>query len=139
MPDVVRILLFKMAFAAALWALSPGPSIAQEDEEDQEPASEQVAETEDMEEIVVISPRPGSRRQLDDEYDPIREELLREFNRLQELDEEYAWREAAETDATSRIQWGYDPREDYRMRNDTALQDLSWEKTKPATLFRFEF
>ncbi|MDX1406028.1 MAG: hypothetical protein R3192_15900 [Woeseiaceae bacterium] len=138
------------AFAVTVASLLVGVPVGYAQEEETPPGEETVvneaaeateaAEPAAMEEIVVISPRPGSRRSLDEDYeDPVKAKLLKEFYRMQELDEEYAWRDAAETDPSSRIRWGYDPRDEYRMRNDTALQDLSWEKTKPATIFRFEF
>lgn len=92
-----------------------------------------------MEEIIVIAPKPGERRLGDEFDDPVRAKLLKDFYRMQEVEEESKWREAGAKDTSSRIQVGYDPRDDYRMRNEMALQDLSWEKTKPATIFRIEF
>ncbi len=58
---------------------------------------------------------------------------------MQTLEEEYEWRKSAAVENPPRIKWGYDPRDDYRMRNEMDLLDLDWEKTKPATLFRLEF
>jgi hypothetical protein len=98
------------------------------------------ADVEVIEEIIVVSPRPGSRRRVDEEYeDPVRAQLLKEFYRMKELEEEYEWRKPDASESSSRIKWGYDPRDEYRMRNEMDLQDLSWEKEKPATIFRVEF
>jgi hypothetical protein len=58
---------------------------------------------------------------------------------MKELEEESEWRKPDSSESSSRITWGYDPRDEYRMRHEMDLQDLSWEKEKPATLFRVEF
>lgn len=105
----------------------------------EEPTAD-AAQPSEMEEIIVIAPKPGDRRRVDEEFeDPVRARILKDFYRMQELEEEYEWRRAGAEDSRSRIKLGYDPRDDYRMRNEMALQDLSWEKTKPATIFKFEF
>ena len=159
MSHMPAYLLWKLAIGVLASALIVLPGHAQEEE--QAPPEEAIAEgaatpeaaepmepaqptqptkSAEMEEIIVIAPKPGSRRRVDTEYeDPARAKLLKEFYRMKELDEEYAWRQSTSTDSSSRMQWGYDPRDEYRMRNDTALQDLPSEKTKPATVFRVEF
>lgn len=144
MSLVTRSGQYTLLIAAISSALLVDPVFAQDEEQAPEAAdvaeSTENAEEEAIEEIIVVSPRPGSRRRVDTEYeDPVRAKLLKEFYRMQELEEEYEWRRSASTDSSSRIKWGYDPRDEYRMRNDIALQDLPSEKTKPATLFRFEF
>ncbi len=58
---------------------------------------------------------------------------------MQEDQEEFEWRKSAAEEDTSRISWGYDPEDEYRMRNELDLQDLPSQGTKPATLFRFNF
>ncbi len=125
----------------AAWALLIVAVPAQEQADaPQADAAATAAEAGEMEEIVVVAPKPGTRQRLDSEYeDPVRAKLLKEFYRMQELEEEYEWRKSAKDDSSSRIKLGYDPRDEYRLRNDTALQDLAWEKNKPATLFRLEF
>lgn len=147
MSPIPGLVLYKFAIAVAISAVIAVPVFAQDAE--QEPAddvAEDAAETaettemEEMEEIIVVSPRPGSRRRVDADYqDPARAKLLKDFYRMRELEEEYEWRKSAATDSSSRIKWGYDPRDEYRMRNDTDMQDLHWEKDKPATMFRVEF
>lgn len=143
------------AICVVAWAITSLPAVAQDEETAPEPEFEALdvdtAEADGdaaadesasgpMEEIIVVAPKPGSRRDVDTEYeDPVRAKLLKDFYRSKELEEEYQWRSAADHDPSSRIKWGYDPRDDYRMRNDSALQDLSWEKNKPATVFKFEF
>ncbi len=140
--------LRKLRFAAAILAFIAVPVPAQEQE--QEPLTDDAIETEQapeieeipevIEEIIVVSPRPGSRRRVDEDYeDPVKAQLLKDFYRMKELEEEYEWRASASKDDSSRIKWGYDPREEYRMRNDMALRDLSFDKQKPATVFRVDF
>ena len=58
---------------------------------------------------------------------------------MQEDKEELKWRDAAVEESPSRIAWGYDPSDEYRLRNAMALQELPSERTRPATLFRFKF
>ena len=94
----------------------------------------------ELEEIVVFGRKPGDRRRVDREYvDPVRAQLLKDFYRMKQEEEEFGWRSSAASDSSSRIKWGYDPRDDYRMRNEMSLQDLPSERTKPATIFRVEF
>ena len=126
--------VYKCGAAAALVALFGVAAFAQQ--ADEEPAYESEA----VDEIIVVAPKPGSRRRVDKEYeDPTRARLLKELYELEVLEEEYEWRKSAAVESPSRIKWGYDPREDYKMRNEMDLQDMNWEQTKPATLFRLEF
>ncbi len=120
--------------AAALVALFGAAVFAQQ--ADEEPADKSEA----VDEIIVVAPKPGDRKRLDKEYeDPARAKLLKDLHEMQADKEEYEWRTSAAVDSSSRITWGYDPTDDYQMRNNMDLQDLHWEKTKPATLFRLEF
>ena len=129
--------VYKFGAAAALVALFGATAFAQQ--ADEEPADESEA-VESIEEIIVIAPKPGSRRRVDKEYeDPTRARLLKELYELEVLEEEYEWRTSATVESPSRIKWGYDPRDDYKMRNEMDLTDLNFEQTKPATLFRLEF
>ena len=126
--------VYKFGTAAALVALFGAAVFAQQAEE--APADESEA----VDEITVVAPKPGGRRQVDKEYeDPTRARLLKELYEMQAIEEEYEWRKSAAVKNPPRIKWGYDPRDDYQMRNEMDLQDLDWEKTKPATLFRLQF
>jgi len=126
--------VYKFGTAAALVALFGAAAFAQQ--ADEEPAGESEA----VDEIIVVAPKPGSRRQVDKEYeDPTRARILKDLYEMETLEEEYEWRKSAAVESPSRIKWGYDPRDDYKMRNEMDLQDLNWEQTKPATLFRLEF
>ncbi len=137
MSTIRNFAVYQLGIAAAIVVLIGATVFAQE--ADEEPASDS-EEFEEIEEIIVVSPRPGARKRVDQEYeDPVRAKLLKDFYEMQEDQEEFEWREAAAEDNSSRITWGYDPKEEYRMRNEMDLQDLSWEKTKPATLFKVEF
>ncbi len=40
---------------------------------------------------------------------------------METLEEEYKWRRSAAVESSSRIKWGYDPRDDYKMRNEIDL------------------
>lgn len=139
--------LRNLVVAAAMWVLLVVPVTAQEEVQevvvDDASDTAQIPETEEadeIEEIIVVSPMPGSRRRVDEDIEDLeRAQLLKEFYRMKELEEEYEWRTSASSDDSSRVKWGYDPRDEYRMRNDTALQDLSFERQKPASIFRVEF
>ena len=131
--SVIRRIASRSIVAVAIILLF-GKVIAQEADD------ESVDESEDVEEIIVVAPKPGDRRLVDKEYeDPTRARLLKEFHEMQADEEEYEWRKSAALESPSRIKWGYDPRDEYQMRNRMDLEDLPWEKTKPATVFRFEF
>ncbi len=126
--------VYKFATAAALVALFGAAVFAQQ--ADEEPADE----SEEVEEIIVSGSKPGGRKRVDVEYeDPTRARLLKDLHEMQADKEEYAWRKSAAIDSPSRIKWGYDPADDYQIRNNMDLDDQKWGKPKPATLFRFEF
>lgn len=106
----------------------------------QEVDEEPVDDSEEIEEIIVFAPKPGDRRDIDQEYeDPVRAKLLQDFYKMQEDQEEFEWRKAAVEESPSRIKWGYDPSDDYRMRREMDLQELPSERNRPATVFRFSF
>ncbi len=130
-----------LGIAAAFAVLFGAVAFAQEAND--EPVDEAPADTseqiEEIEEILVIAPKPGGRRRVDQEYeDPVRAQLLRDFYKMQDDQAEFEWRDTAPK-TPSRITWGYDPRDEYRMRNEMDLQALPSERTKPATLFRVDF
>ncbi len=129
-----RVVFYKFGAVAALVALFGTAAFAQQSYE--APA----AESEDIEEIVVVARKPGGRKTVDKEYeDPARAKLLKDLHEMQIDEEEYKWRSSAAVESPSRINWGYDPTDDYEMRNSLGMQDLPFEKNKPATLFRLEF
>ena len=133
MSALRNFVVYPCGIAAAIVALLGAAVLAQE--ADEEPADD----GEIIEEIIVFAPKPGDRKRLDQEYeDPVRAQLLKDFYAMQADQKEYAWRESA-AESTSRITWGYDPSDEYRMRNEMDLQELPSERTKPATLFRFKF
>ena len=129
-----NFVVYPFGMATALVALFGVAVYAQE--ADEEPADD----SEIIEEIIVIAPRPGARRRIDKEYeDPVRAQLLKDFYKMQEDQKGLEWRKAAVEESPSRIKWGYDPSDEYRMRRQMDLQELPSERTKPATLFRFNF
>jgi hypothetical protein len=107
---------------------------------DEEPGPSDDRE-ETIEEIVVFAYKPGDQIDVDARYEELlRSSLIKEFDRIRVLDEEYQWRKAEfDVRNKSRIKWGYDPRAELRMRRSTELTDLPIDDVKPASVFRFEF
>lgn len=127
-------LAHRFATAAAIVTIIGTTAFSQQ--ADEVPEEEKV---EPIEEIIVVAPRPGSRKRLDISYeDSMRVRLLKELYEMQEIDKEMAWREAGKS--SDGVKWGYDPRDDYHSFSelDTTLGPDS-DRTKPATLFKFEF
>lgn len=139
MPAMRNLSVDNLGIAAAIAVLFGAAAFAQE--ADDEPADEAPAATsEEIEEIVVIAPKPGARKRVDQEYeDPVRAQLLKDFYKMQDDAEEFEWRDTGAAKTPSRITWGYDPRDEYRMRNEMDMQALPLDRTKPATLFRVDF
>jgi hypothetical protein len=136
MSMIRNFVVYRFGIAAAIVVLISASVFAQETD-DEAPDSDS---SEEIEEITVVARKPGDRRQVDAEYeDPVRAKLLKDFYEMQEDEEEFEWRKSAAEENPSRISWGYDPKEEYRMRNEMDLQELPSERTKPATLFRFDF
>jgi hypothetical protein len=124
----------RFGVATAIILLSGVAVFAQEADE------ELVNENEEIEEIIVVEPKPGTRKRIDQEYeDPLRARILKDLNEMKADEEEYEWRKSAASKNPSRIKWGYDPRDEYRMRNEIDLQDFPGGGTKPATLIRYKF
>lgn len=106
----------------------------------QETEDEQASSADAVEEIIVVAPKPGGRRKVDDIYmDPVRARVLRDLNELKKDQEEYEWRTVKAVVDPPRVKWGYDPTDDYQMRSTMSLEDEAWGKTKPATLFQVGF
>ena len=142
MPAMRNLSVDNLGIAAAIAVLFGAAAFAQE--ADDEPADEAPAATseeiEEIAEIIVIAPKPGARKRVDQEYeDPVRAQLLKDFYKMQDDAEEFEWRDTGAAKTPSRITWGYDPRDEYRMRNEMDMQSLPLDKTKPATLFRVDF
>jgi len=139
MPATRNLSVDNLGIAAAIAVLFGAAAFAQEAND--EPADEAPAATsEEIEEIIVIAPKPGARKRVDQEYDdPVRAQLLKDFYKMQDDAEEFEWRDTGAAKTPSRITWGYDPRDEYRMRNEMDLQSLPSENVKPATLFRVDF
>jgi hypothetical protein len=136
-----KFLIHRIGIAAAILVLAGATAFAQEAEVEAKEVSEETEESvEAIEEITVIAEKPGDRRRVDEEYeDPVKAQLLKDFYEMKADQEEYEWRKAAAEDDSSRIKWGYDPADEYRMRNELNLDDLPSERTKPATLFKVTF
>jgi hypothetical protein len=138
---------YKFAIAAAMLALPGTVVFAQEANEAAADAGAQVEDlpalapaSEEIEEIIVTAPKPGARRRLDPVYvDPMRERLLKDLDEMQRIDEESAWRQSGVDNSSSRIKWGYDPRDEYRIRSEMDVMELPSDWTRPATVFSVEF
>lgn len=134
MSDFGKFGAYWFAVGLAIVALCGATVLAQET------ADEATEESEEIEEITVVVRKPGDRRRVDQEYeDPVRAKLLKDFYKMKKDQEELEWRQADTTDSSSRISWGYDPRDEYRMRNEIDLHSLPSERNQPATLFRVGF
>jgi hypothetical protein len=134
--------------AAAVLALLCGMAIAQSESDEvsdaeTDRATDAARETvvgQTVEEVVVIAPRPGSRRRLDSVYvDPLRARILKDLEDTRDDRIESAWRVELAEETDSRIKLGYDPRDEYRLRNEMNLTDLPSEINKPASLIRIGF
>lgn len=128
------------ARTALFTGLLVGLAAAAQEENDDNNAEDE----EEIDEIVVIVDRSGDPvMDVDLRHEAIlRERIMKEYYRLQQLEEESAWRQAdpdLDPAKTSRIKWGYNPQAEARMRRDTELTDLPIDDVKPATIFRIEF
>ena len=101
---------------------------------------EEATSAESVEEIIVVAPKPGGRKRVDDIYmDPVRARVLKDLQELEKDQEEYEWRTIKAVKSPPRIKWGYDPTDDYYLRNEISLKDDNFGGTKPATLFQVGF
>ena len=108
-----KFVVYKIGAVAALVVLFSATVFAQE--VDEKPADE----NEVVDEIIVTGSKPGGRKRVDVEYeDPARARLLKDLHEMQADKEEYAWRKSVAIDSPSRIKWGYDPADDYQIRNN---------------------
>ena len=107
--------------------------------QEQSDASE-AADNDEVEEIIVVAPRPGARRRLDPELeDPLRARILRELYEMREDEAEVAILDAAARSRESRIEFGYDPTEDYLRRREFDATTPQRETVRPATILRIRF
>jgi hypothetical protein len=135
--SIIRNFVVYQLWGAAAIVVLIGATVFAQEADDEAVDSDS---SEEIEEITVIARKPGDRRRVDKEYeDPVRAQLLKDFYKMKEDQEEYEWRASAAEENPSRVTWGYDPRDEYRMRREMDLQELPSERTKPATLFRVDF
>jgi hypothetical protein len=135
--SIIRNFVVYQLWGAAAIVVLIGATVFAQEADDEAVDSDS---SEEIEEITVFARKPGDRRRVDQEYeDPVRAQLLKDFYEMQEDQAESEWRNAAAEENTSRVSWGYDPRDEYRMRREMDLLELPSERTKPATLFRVDF
>ena len=116
---------------------TPAAGLAQENDADAEPDA---ADARPVDEIVVTAEKPGDRKSVETPYEELmRQRLLEEMETMRRELEEIAWRRGPVASQPSRISFGYRPQDSARDSRDTSLTDLTIDKTKPATIFRFEF
>lgn len=125
-----------LAMAAGLLMLSVAG--AQEDadaDDEQDPPP--------LDEIVVTGERDGDQKALDPRSpEALRQQVFAEFRQMREEREQEDFRASlpeAVADESGRVKWGYDARAELRMRRETALAEIDYDNTRPATLFRVEF
>jgi len=129
-----RFVVYKFGTTAAIAAFFAAIAFAQQ--ADEAPADKD----EVIDEITVVATKRGDKKRIDAIYmDPTRARVLRDLSKLKIDEEEYEWRTATIVESPSRIKWGYDPRDDYEMRNRMSQQNLDWNQTRPATLFSVGF
>jgi hypothetical protein len=96
-----------------------------------------------IEELVVYAnKKSGDPVDVDALYEEMMSErLMLEQDRMRVIEEENKWRSSGSTtlDDSSRIQWGYSPQDELRMRREAELPDIQLETKKPANLFRVGF
>lgn len=129
-------LLNRAAAVAAILLCVSQASLAQHAEEKSE------ADDESIDEVVVYARRAGDPVDLDALYESqLRKRILDDYLKQQRLNEREQWRSSlsSEGESPSRIRWGYDPAAELRMRRETDLIDLPFERTKPATIISVEF
>ena len=152
----------KLNVACLLAALAASAAIAQEADQqpeaepDSEPVpeilpvddvpalatAEEAAVAEDLEaveEIIVIAPRPGSRRGPIAFDDPERARLLRELYQSREDQEELARLAALADEQDRRIRLGYNPDLERPPSLDEQMATPQRETTQPATIFTIQF
>ena len=109
----------------------------------QEEASDDDAEEEVIEEIVVTVDKDGDPVDVDALYlDQLRDQVIRDFEFARAEQEEEEWRQSLPTSVQapgSRIRWGYDPRSEAAMRRESSINDLPIDQTRPATVFSVGF
>ena len=105
--------------------------------------TDQADENKVVEELVVYAnKKSGDPIDVDALYEEMmRERLMLEQDHMRVLEEEVEWRSSGSTtlNDSSRIQWGYSPQDEHRMRREAELPDTQLETTRPATLFRIGF
>jgi len=127
----------RYCFAVAAVAFCSTVALAQEETE------EPVDEKEVVEELVVYAiPKSGDQVDAGALYEEmLRERLMLEQDSMRLLEEENEWRASGSTtvDESSRMQWGYSPQDELRMRRESDLPEMPGETVKPATMFRVGF
>lgn len=127
----------RVAVSVVILACFGVAAFAQDDPEQPPDENEQ---TEEIEEVVVTTWRSGDPAEIEARNEALlRARIQKDMEELRLLEEEYEWRKegAATEEKSSRITWGYDPRDEQQMRRD--LPDSQWERDRPATIFRVEF
>lgn len=128
------------AALAALLAAAPVP--AQQDDERTEAQTPVADPLAPMDELVVITKKPGDPVDTEARYEAqLRQRLMKELEDLERLEEQQAWRAEVSPpgDSDARIRWGYDPGQELEMRRRTDFDTLPTEREKPSTLFRARF
>ena len=100
------------------------------------------SDRDEFDEIVVTPGRPGDSISVQTKYDELlRNRLLKDIDTRRALEEEYEWRKSdtANVDGPVRIRWGYDARDDLKLREEADLAKHEYDVVRPATIFSVEF
>jgi hypothetical protein len=123
-------------FAAAwlsLWAPVQAQDEAQADSEEEEV----------IEEIIVTVNKDGDPVDVDALYlEQLRDQIIRDYEFAQAEQAEEEWRQSLPTSVQapgSRISWGYDPRTEAAMRRQSNINDLPFDRNRPATIISLGF
>ena len=117
-----------------------GNALPQDD--DQPDATDEAAETEAIDEIVVRASRDGDPKKLElEKAEMLRAQVFALYQQVKRDEEEAAWRSSLPKAYGNfgGIKWGYDPDAELRMRRESGLDDVDPGEVRPATIIRIEF
>ncbi len=130
--------LIRRSFVVAALAFGGAIVFAQEDDQQFTDKDEVIDEI-----VVIAGGKSGDPVDVDALYlEMMREKFMLDQDHLRAFEEEGGWRSASSVTVKnpSRIQWGYDPHDELRMRREFDFGDDETSfHTRPATVFRIGF
>jgi hypothetical protein len=131
--------------ARAAWtvvAVLLGMSAVAQTEQDAEAEPEETPSAAPLDEIIVTGEREGDQERVDPrDEEVLRARVFEEFRQIREEEEDQAFRASLPepVERPSGVRWGYDPKDELRMRRETSLIELQQDYPKPATLVTIKF